>query len=324
MALKLTRRATDIKDMRRARTSAFGGVLYALVGWIYCASAQAEGNTPFATPSATATPACLTSEALKGQASVSFRMPETSGYGGHQANDGSNYRFYDHDCQHAANAGARKDSVNGGIVACNEATQNHTPGFTGHAFNWTASPVEECSYYKICLYNWGTVCCYHSQTYVPGEAPNLYEFEAGSKCTESFCGDQWEPGVPKALKPGELIENGGGLGCVKVGAGIRSSDLAGNADLSPSAKKLSRCKACCDSRLEGVYALMDRYWQMFTCEGGQMDMVKTQTALAFERCNAECQKYFGAPPVKRPIATPTQSPSSPGRYGNNELLASTQ
>ncbi len=278
-----------------------------------CTTGGAQDHRPLATPTilASPTPSCLTSDGLLSQRPQTSYATKTCGAGGHQTNDCSTYRYFDNTCHNAANAGARRDFRTAGIVACTKRTQDHPDlGFTGHTFNWKATPVERCGYYKICLYNWGSACCYYSGTYTPGESPDLYEFDAPVSCAKDFCGDQWEDGVPKALAPGELVEDPGWMACVKQGAGAPANAPIGDLDLRPDASKQKTCRKCCADRLEGVYDLMAAYWTRFTCEGGQMDVVKTQTQAGFKRCNEECNKYFGPSPTPTPIATATQTPGS--------------
>lgn len=215
---------------------------------------QAQDQRPFATPTipASPTPACLSSEALGSQNPQESYAPKTCGAGGHQTNDCSNYRYFDNTCHNSANAGARRDFRTAGIVACKKATQDFPDlGFTGHTFNWKATPVEGCGYYKICLYNWGSACCYYSSSYTPGEAPNLNEFKAPASCVKDFCGSQWEEGVPKALRPGELVQDAGWMACIKEGSGAKANAPIRDLDLSPDTSKRDICRKCCSARLEG-------------------------------------------------------------------------
>ena len=289
----------------------FRNGLCALGFALSCSIVQAQDNLVLATPTIpmTPTPACLSPEALHSQSPHQYAAPKTSGGGGHQTNNGSTYRYFDNTCHSAASAGARRDFRTAGIVACTKATQdNPDRGSTGHTFNWKATPIKGCGYHQICLYNWGSACCYYSSTYNPGDAPNLNEFEAPVSCMKNFCGDQWEDGVPKALRPGELVEDPGWIACVKEGAGARASSPTGDLNLLADASKRARCRTCCSARLDGVYRIMEVYWQDFTCEGGRMDAVKAQTQIGFNKCNAECDKYFGPPPTPTRIATATQTP----------------
>jgi hypothetical protein len=59
---------------------------------------------------------------------------------------------------------------------------------------------------------------------------------------------------------------------------------------------------------------MEKYWKDFQCEGGKRDAVRAQTKIGFDKCNAECDKYFGIQPeaTRTPSATKTANPYQGG------------
>jgi hypothetical protein len=226
----------------------------------------------------------------------------------HFLNNGSDYRYADQNCHTSANAGARGDHRNTGIVSCRPDQsldfQVEGLGRGGHTYNWKASPPDRCGTVQVCLYNWGEGYCYLTRSYTEGSAPDLYESGAAASIMRRFCGDQFIMGTSRALSPGSLVEDAGWLRCVKEASGGNANDPIGILDLTPSDTKLRDCQRCCDRTVRTV---LDNWRQGLACEAYQR--VNSETQAFAEKCSQECKKYLAPTPTPTPSPTQTPTPS---------------
>lgn len=258
-------------------------------------------SAPTGTPNSNPAPECPPIPRHQQPTSAPNSVPGS--FLSHFRNNGSGYRYADQNCHNSANAGARRDFRNSGIVSCRpDETFNfndRSGGRGGHTFNWHASPPDRCGNVKVCLWNWGQSCCYQTRNYAEGSAPDLNEYGASLRCMRSFCGDQFDLGNSRALAPGELVEEAGWIRCVKEGAGGNANDPIGDLDLTASESKLRDCQRCCDNTTRLV--LND--W-VYNETGERACFHEGQTEVFSEKCHQECRKYFSPNPRPSPRSTP--------------------
>ena len=279
----------------------------------HCARAQAKPTAiATATISPSATPDCPSSESLKKQAPTKPSISLDSGkLPGHGSRLGTNdYEYFGKNCHNAANAFARRDFSRNGIVLCDKYgdhrnNPNH-PG--GHTFNWRVSEPDICGIVEVCFYNWTTPCCYKTKAFGQGEAPNLGEVDAAQACVRAFCGDYWVPGNPVAFPPGNLVEDAGWIGCVKIAAGGLPNLPTDNLDFAPSRVKELSCRKCCE---EKAAIVRDNWTPPVNCiDDGLREKIIKQTDRALRDCQQECQNYFQPPVPPTRTAVASRTPTS--------------
>lgn len=268
--------------------------------------------TPTVVPSPTPT-ICPSFEDLKDFGSSAFPWNEERMPGhGSRPGYGDDYLHFGRNCHNAANAFARRDTRNNGIVLCNSSGshQLNRNSEGGHTFNWRKSPPDECGHVQVCLYNWTNRCCFISEDFSPVESPNLTDYPAAVECVKQSCSDQYKPGNPVALPAGMLVEDAGWLGCVKTAAGGLPNSPAGDLNFEPSAEKQRACEKCCAEKATLVF---DAWTPPLDCLKNGGEEIIRATKRGLKECQKECEKYFAPPaqPTNIPTRTafPTKAPA---------------